>query len=64
MREERCVEAILGQMLEGISQSSGAAGHLIHQRQDSRWFHIRDILEATRLMISADAVEPLLETKK
>ncbi len=64
MIQERTVELILGEMLEGLNQASGGASHLIHQRRDARWFHIRDILEATKVMISMDAVEPLLETHK
>ena len=62
--QERSVELILGEMLEGLNQSAGAAGHLIHNRRDARWFHIRDILEATKVMISMDAVEPLLASTK
>jgi hypothetical protein len=62
--QQRTKAIILGQMLEGLNQATGAAGHLIHHRQDARWFNIRDILEAVKAMLVAEAVEPMFQSQK
>lgn len=61
--EKRDISVVLGQMLEGLNQSSACASGLIHNRQDSRWFHIRDIIEAARAMIVAECVDPMMANK-
>lgn len=63
MKQERSKEIILGQLLEGLNQSAGAASHMIHHHQDTRWFKPRAILEATVRLITQYSVEPLLKPK-
>jgi hypothetical protein len=63
MKEIRSREIILAQLLEGLNQSSGSAGHMIHHHQDSRWFKTRAILDAVKKMIVQYSVEPLLAPK-
>lgn len=57
---ERTTPIILGQFLEGINESAGAARHLLHHQQRSNWFHVVSILEAVHRMIVAEVVDPLL----
>lgn len=64
MKQERSKEIILGQLLEGLNQSAGAAGHMIHHHQDTRWFKTRAILEAVVRVVVAQSVEPLITPKK
>lgn len=55
---------VLGQLLEGLNQSSGAAGLLIHHQQNVNWMKTRAILEAVKRMVIAYSVEPMLKPKE
>lgn len=57
-------EVVLGQLLEGINQSAGAAGLLTHHQQNVQWMKIRMILESIKGLIIAQSVEPLMKPKK
>lgn len=63
MKKERTLPIVLGQFLEGITQAMGGATHMIHHHQDSRWFHIRAILEAVHQMIVAEVIDPMMKSK-
>lgn len=63
MKNVRTAPIVLGQFLEGINQASGAARHMIHHHQDSRFFPLVGILEAVHRMIVAEVVDPMLERK-
>lgn len=54
---------VLGQLLEGINQSSGAATLLIHHQQNLFWMKVRDLLEALKAGIVSDSVDPLMKPK-
>ncbi len=60
---ERPKEVVLGQFLEGLNQATGAASHMIHHHQDTRWFRIRGILETVHTMCVNNAVNPMLKPK-
>ncbi len=60
----RSKEAILGQLLEGLNQSSGAASLLLHHQQNIFWMKMRDIIELAKAGIVSDSVDPLLKPKK
>lgn len=61
--EKRTFPLVLGQFLEGINQASGAARHMIHHHQDTRWFPICGILETIHRITVAQVVDPLLKPK-
>lgn len=63
MTEVRSKEIILGQFLEGINQASGAARHMIHHHQDSRWFPIVAVLEMVHKVCVSQVIDPLMEPK-
>lgn len=39
---------LLNQLIEALGQASGAAGQIIHQHQDPRWFMVRDMLDLAK----------------
>ena len=63
MKEVRTKELVLGSFLEGINQASGAARHMLHHHQDSRWFKMTAVLEGVHRLCVAQAVDPLLQAK-
>lgn len=56
-------EVLLARFLEGLNQASGAASHMIHHHQDTRWFKFRAIVEAVHKMCVATAVDPMLKPR-
>ena len=57
-------ELILGQFLEGLNQSAGAASLLIHHQQNTQWMRIRTVLETVKQICVTTAVDPILKPKK
>jgi hypothetical protein len=64
MKEIRTKELILGNLLEGLNQASGAASLLIHHQQNTFWMRMRDVLELTKAGIVSYSVDPLLKPKQ
>ncbi len=50
---------LLTEFMEGLNESIGAAGVMIHHHQDLRWHFIRMILEETKNRCVRFAVNPI-----